>query len=50
MIQDVNAVSVMYHGRKVGTLSEGIGNLVESLERRICPMIYELAYLLFKDT
>jgi len=27
MIQDIQAVSVMYHGRKVGTLSMGSGNI-----------------------
>lgn len=29
MIQDIQAVSVMYHGRKVGTLSMGSGNICQ---------------------
>ena len=44
-------IGLVYRLEKVfDTQSKGIGYLVESRKRWICPMVYELTYLLFRDT
>ena len=43
-------IRLVYRLEKVfDTQSEGIGYLMESRKRWICPMVYEFAYLLFRD-